>query len=114
MSLDDLSIQVQARDLLILRSLLESRIMTIAHIAAIHFEDRQEAAKKRLQKLKAAELMTERRRRVNEPSILFLSRNALAILEQRGILSEYPRLNLPSLHKRMQVSAATIQHELEV
>jgi hypothetical protein len=88
--------------------------MTLGHISGLFFDDRTEAAKKRLQKLKAAGLISERRRKVNEPSILLLSRKAFALLQERGILANYPRLSLSSFEKRAQVSDLTIRHELEV
>jgi hypothetical protein len=102
------------RDLAILRGLFESRIMTAGHIATLHFEGRREAAKKRLQKLKAAGLIGERKRNVNEPSVLFLTRKAFCLLRAEGVLSEYPPISLPTLERRAQVGKFTIRHELEV
>ena len=81
---------VQARDFAVLRTLFESRVMTTEHIAALHFDGRKEAAKKRLQKLKSAKLIAERARQVNEPSVLFLTRQAFALLHEHGVLKEYP------------------------
>ncbi|MFH0957633.1 MAG: replication-relaxation family protein [Pseudomonadota bacterium] len=104
----------QNRDLAILRGLFESRIMTSIHLAALYFDGRKEAAKKRLQKLKAAGLIGERKRRVYEPSVLFLTRKALTFLREQGVLSEYPQLGPFSLEKRAHVSNLTIQHELEI
>jgi len=46
--------QLQSRDFDLLHGLFESRIMTTAHIATMYFDGKREAAKKRLQKLKAA------------------------------------------------------------
>jgi hypothetical protein len=109
-----LSIQLQDRDLAILRGLLESRIMTAKHIAVLYFDGSRESAKKRLQKLKAAGFIAERVRRVNEPSILFLTRRALSELKAQGVLSNYPDLSLKSFEKRIPVSALTLRHELEV
>jgi len=57
------SLRFQERDLRILRNLFESRIMTAAHIAALHFDGKREMTKKRLQKLKVAGLLGERRRK---------------------------------------------------
>jgi hypothetical protein len=45
------SIYLQKRDLALLRGLFESRVMTAGHIATLHFDNKPEAAKKRLQKL---------------------------------------------------------------
>ncbi len=108
------SFSLQERDLGLLRALLECRIMTAAHAAILHFDGRTEAAKKRLQKLKAAALIAERRRQVNEPSVLFLSRAGLTLLADRGVLDGYPALSMASFEKRSQVSDLTIRHELAV
>jgi len=51
-----LPISLQKRDLALLRGLFESRVMTNDHATALYFEGKSEAAKKRLQKLKAAGL----------------------------------------------------------
>ena len=104
----------QERDIQILRELFESRVMTAAHVAAFHFGGSKEAAKKRLQKLKAAELISERRRHVNEPSILFLTRKGFALLSSENLLAAFPRLSATAFEKRANVSRLTINHELEV
>jgi hypothetical protein len=108
------SIELQDRDAEILRGLFDSRLMTLAHAAAIHFDGRQEAAKKRIQKLKAAGLIGERKRKVYEPSILFLKKQGFALLKERGLLEGFPLMTLASIEKRLQVSDLTIRHELEV
>lgn len=108
------SFSIQDRDKTLLRGLFESRIMTSAHVAVLYFAGRKEAAKKRLQKLKAAGLVTERKRRVNESSILFLTRKGFSILDGEKLLSEFPRLSATAFEKRADVSALTIRHELEV
>jgi hypothetical protein len=108
------SIELQDRDADILRGLFDSRLMTLTHAAALHFDGRQESAKKRIQKLKAAGLIGERKRKVYEPSILFLTRQGHSLLNSRGHLSDYPQMTWPSLEKRLQVSDLTLQHELEV
>jgi hypothetical protein len=71
------SISLQDRDIALLRGLFECRVMTKDHVTALYFEGKGEAAKKRLQKLKAAKLISERPRRAFEPSILFLTRDGL-------------------------------------
>ena len=108
------ALQFQDRDFALLTGLFESRIMTVPHIAALYFEGKSEAAKKRLQKLKAVGLIGERERRVNEPSILFLTRKAFGELRDHGSLSEYPSLSSASLDRRVRVSDLTLRHELEV
>ena len=107
-------ISLQERDFVLLKGLFETRLMTSAHAAAIYFEGRKEAAKKRLQKLKAAGFIGERARRAYEPSILFLSKEGLLLLRSHGILAEYPLFDLPVLIKRSRVSEQTVRHELAV
>jgi Replication-relaxation len=107
-------LQFQDRDLSLLRGLFESRAMTTNHVMVLYFNGNKEAAKKRLQKLKAAEFISERPRRPFEPSVLFLTRKGLEMLQERGVLAEYPAFNLPTLDRRARVSDLTIRHELEV
>jgi len=107
-------VDIQDRDLALLRGLFESRVMTVTHIAALYFDRKKEYAKKRLQKLKAAGLITGRRRRVVEPVMLSLTQNGLSLLRERGALAEYPALDPQQLQKRTRVSDFTLEHELEV
>jgi hypothetical protein len=88
--------------------------MTVGHAAVLHFDDKYEAAKKRLQKLKTAGIVGERRRQVNEPSVLFLARKGLIVLREHGLLAQYPPLDLPVLDKRSRVSELTLRHELAI
>ena len=104
----------QARDLALLRGLFESRLMTTAHIAALYFDRKPEAAKKRLQKIKAAGFIGERKRRVNEASLLFLTRKSYNLLLRQGDLSRYPPVGPASFLARTHVSSLTLRHELEV
>lgn len=108
------AISLQERDFNLLKGLLESRVMTGGHIAALYFDDRREATKKRLQKLKTTGYVGERKRLVNEPSILFLTSKGLKLLKQRGVLNNYPPASIPALDKRARVSEFTLRHELEV
>ena len=108
------ALQLQDRDLALLRGLFECRVMTSDHATALFFDGKSEAAKKRLQKIKAAGLITERPRRVFEPSILFLTRKGLILLQKKGVLTQYPSFDLPALDRRARVSDLTIRHELEV
>ncbi len=110
----NLQISLRQRDFDMLRGFFESRVMTTAHIASLYFSGSKEAAKKRLQKLKAAGLVSERKRRVNEPSVLFLSRKGFAVLSEQNLLSDYPKLSVAAFEKRANVSDLTIRHELEV
>jgi hypothetical protein len=89
--------------------------MTTAHVAILYFDGKKEAAKKRLQKLKAAGLIGERtRHRAYDPSVLFLTQKGSLLLRDHGILEEYPRLKLPALERRARVSTLTLRHELEI
>lgn len=107
-------IALQPRDLAVLLGFFESRIMTLAHVAAIYFEGRTEAAKKRLQKLKSAGFLAERPRRAYHPSILFLTRKSFEVLAEGGYLDHYPPLIWSNLEKRARVSDLTLRHELDV
>jgi hypothetical protein len=107
-------IDMQDRDLAILRGLFECRVMTTDHAKALYFDGKGEAAKKRLQKIKAAGLITERPRRAFDPSVLFLTRKGLMLLQEKGVLNKYPSFDLPALDRRARVSDLTIRHELEV
>jgi hypothetical protein len=108
------SLQLQDRDFALLRGLFECRVMTTAHATALFFENKNPAANKRLQKLKSCGFIGERPRRAFEPSVLFLTRNGLTLLQEQGVLAEYPSLNLSALDRRASVSDQTIRHELEV
>lgn len=107
-------IEIQRRDLDLLVGLFESRVMTTAHAAALYFDGSGEAAKKRLQRLKAVGLVGERPRRAIEPAILFLGKRGFEELKRRGELSRYPHLSWPQLEKRARVSELTLRHELAV
>jgi hypothetical protein len=108
------SIELQDRDAEILRGLLDSRLLTLGHIVAMYFDGRDEAGKKRIQKLKAAGFIAERKRKVYEPSVLFLTRQGFSILDAGGHLNGFPQMTWPSLEKRLHVSDRTLRHELEV
>jgi hypothetical protein len=108
------SLELQERDISIFRGLFESRLMTLHHVTQLYFAGRAEAAKKRIQRLKADQFLRERPRRVYEPSILHLSRRAFDELARHGHLREYPTLSWEQLKGRARVSDLTLRHELEV
>ncbi|HEX8340115.1 MAG TPA: replication-relaxation family protein [Tepidisphaeraceae bacterium] len=108
------SVELTERDLKLLRGLFECRVMTLAHAAVFYFGGSVEAATKRVQKLKAAGIVAERPRRVYEPSVLFLTKRAYALLHDRDVLADYPRLGWAVLEKRARVSELTLRHELAV
>lgn len=110
----DTSLVLQPRDMALLESLFVSRVMTTAHAAALFFESRPEAAKKRLQILKSAGLIAERPRRSFDPAVLYLTKAGLSVLSENGTLERYPSLGMAHLEKRAAVSPLTIRHELDV
>lgn len=108
------SLQLQERDFAFLRGLFESRVMTSEHVSTIYFDGKREYTKKRLQKLKAAGLISGRPRRVNEPAILFLTRKAFLRLRNEGQLSHFPPSSADSFERRADLSEFTLRHELEI
>lgn len=106
--------QIQERDIALLKGLFESRLITLAQAAPIHFDGKVEAAKKRIQKLKSAGFLGERPRRAYEPSILFLTRKSLTFLAESGQLDAYPPLAWKNMEKRARVADLTLKHELAV
>lgn len=108
------SFDLQPRDVALLRDLFDSRLMRLDHIAALHFEGRREAAKKRVQRLKAAGLIAERARRSFEPAVHVLTMRGIDLLDSRGELLGFPPLSRRALEKRSRVSDLTVRHELEV
>jgi len=107
-------LQLQPRDLAMLCGLFESRVMTADHISTLYFGSKREYTKKRLQKIKAAGLVSERTRRMNEPSVLFLTRKGFMLLNGQGLLEAYPPLGVNSFEARANVSERTLRHELEI
>lgn len=114
MNQGNLPIDITTRDIDILRGFYESRLMTLAHVAAIYFGNRREAAKKRVQKLKRARLLAERPRKNYQRSILHLTGRGFSLLHTRGELRRYPSATLKQFLRRVAVSAQTVEHELEV
>ena len=116
MSSDDrkFNLTPQERDLDLLHGLLVSRLMTLAHIAVLYFDCKGEAAKKRVQKLKAAKLIGEHRKQPRDPSILFLTKKGYRLLCDKGRLEDEMRVGETSIEKRARVRDTTIWHELEV
>jgi hypothetical protein len=107
-------VELQLRDWALLRGLLESRVMTLAHAGALYFDGKREMAKKRVQKLKAAGVVRERPRQFSEPSVLFLPPLAFNLLNANGHLGDYPKMSSADFERRAQVSPLTLRHELAV
>src|SRR5579862_7853339 len=109
-----LQISLQPRDLALLRGLFECRVMTTDHIATLYFDNKLPYTIKRLQKLKAAGFIAERKRNANEKSVLFLTRKAFVLLSSQGKLEEYPSLGKNTFEARANVSERNLRHELEI
>jgi len=103
---------LQPRDRALLLGLFESRLMRLDQVAALYFEGRREAAKKRIQRLKAERFVGEKPRKSHEPSVLFLTINGLRLLDEQGDLHPFGTLSLPAMRKRLDVRPLTIAHEL--
>ncbi len=108
------ALEIQERDFALLLGLYECRVMALRHVCELYFEGRMEAAKKRLQKLKAGGYVRERPRLIGEPSVLHLSKKAFIKLQRSGRLERFPTMAIAAMEKRSQVSDLTLRHELEV
>lgn len=109
------AVELQERDFELLTGLLESRLMTLDHACRLYFDGRGEAAKKRLQQLRAAGFVGERpRERPYQPLILFLTRTGFQELINKGLPHHYPPLTWDSLEKRVRVADSTLRHEIDV
>lgn len=108
------NIRLQPRDIKVLRGLYESRLATLKHATALWFDGHQEAAKKRLARLKRAKLIGERPRHKNEPALLYLKRAGYELLRSGDHLDGLPTPSVAAFEKRIQVSDLTIRHETAV
>ena len=111
---DQPQIVLQPRDYDIFVDLYESRIMTREHIAHLHFNDREEATKKRIGTLVKTKYIGERPRLPNEKAMLFLARKGYLALCEAGKLQGYPQTNWEKFQKRTKVGKSNIPHELDV
>lgn len=108
-------IEFTPRDFEILCGLYETRLATIQHLTTLYFAGRIDAARKRIQRLKALGYIRERpRQHVYEAAILFLTKKAFQFLNECGKLAAYPQIGLSQFEKRVQVSASTLRHELSI
>src|SRR5258708_34304853 len=85
-------VQLQPRDIAVLRALFEARVMTLEHLSILCFDGHAEAAKKRIQKLKAAGYVAERPRRAYDRSVLFLTKTGFEALSQGDHLCGLPQM----------------------
>jgi hypothetical protein len=98
-------VNIQPRDLDILQEVFVSGLLTSSQIALMYFDGSTEAAKKRLQKLKAERLLATQPRQPYEPSLLFVTKEGRQLLKARlQQLPASPR-NPPKLF---------LQHHLEI
>lgn len=88
--------------------------MTLVQATALHFDGKYEAASKRVQALKAAGYIGDRRKQVGAPSLLYLTKTAFAHLTAEGKLSDYPKLTAEQFAHRSRIKEATLKHELSV
>ena len=72
----------------LLLDLIESRVFTLDAIVHVFFADKNEMAKKRVQRLKSAGYLSERPRRIGEPSILHLTWKGYTALRDGGHVGE--------------------------
>ena len=100
-------VELQSRDIELLRGLIDSRFYTITHAADIHFDGKREMAKKRIQKLAAAGLILMRPGLVGRAAAVTASQRAVRLLHSRGEIGRRP---VP----RSGVSDALIAHDCAV
>ncbi|MEM7148004.1 MAG: replication-relaxation family protein [Verrucomicrobiota bacterium] len=109
-----LPIQLTPRDLQILTGLFEARTFTLQQIATLYFDGRYEAAKKRLQKLKASGHVRPRERHSFQPTALFLTKQGFDAVVHLPALAGYPEISWHRFYKRTQIADSTLLHELAV
>lgn len=105
---------LQRRDHVLLRDLFASRLTTIAHASTLFFEGSREAAKKRLQKLRAAGFISARSRRPQEAAIYSLTRSGYLALKREGMIDPDEAPGWARLKKRSQIGDFMLAHELAV
>lgn len=113
--------RITDRDEDILLGLLESRVMQRRHITAIYFNGQDDGAKKRLQTLRAGNLICEQNpgRAVSEKANYRLTATGFEILAERGFVAKLAgvatrSISAQSMASRLDVSPLTIAHELAV
>lgn len=108
------NLRLQPRDIAIFRGLFESRLATLEQLAALYFDDRYDAAAKRVQLLKHAGFLTDRRLSVGERSVPYLTKRGYDQLAASGNVDGFPRLSAKQFSRRVQVRPLTVAHELQV
>ena len=105
---------MQDRDVSLLLDLVESRVLTLDQVRTLFFPDKDEMAKKRVQRLKVAGLLVERPRRIGTPSILHLTWKGYVALRKNNHVGEDSHLSPKTFTRRMAVSDLTLAHELMI
>ena len=111
---DPKNVTLQERDIALLVDLIESRVLTLDNICTLFFSDKNEMAKKRVQRLKAAGFLADRPRQIGQPSILHLTWKGYTALRDKGHLSDDSRMTPKQFKRRMAVSGTTLTHELMI
>ena len=106
--------RLQSRDYELLRGLFECRMMTLAQATVLHFAGRYDACSKRVQALKTAGYIGDRRNRIGESSLLYLTKKAFNHLDVEGKLTDYPKLTAEQFANRARIKKSTLDHELSV
>jgi hypothetical protein len=109
-----IDVQLQDRDLTLLKGLFESRIMTVRHMSAIFFDGHFEAVRKRVRRLREAGYLAERTRKVQDTAIFSITRRSYDALAHAGLFVERRNASWLSTQKRLHVAESTLRHELEV
>lgn len=105
------------RDRSMLRDMIESRVVTLSQLTALHFGGKREYAKKRLQRLKAVGYVAERKPRQN-PGRFFSSMLSIgkagfeAIADDPFVREE--GMSWQDISSRLDYADNTLAHELEV
>jgi hypothetical protein len=97
-----MTIQLQNRDLIIFREIDSCRFLTLKQIATLCFNNKAEAAKKRLQKLQQGGFLKRHSSGILYPSIYMLKNTARILIGERGT------------EKKWVPSVNTLNHEITV
>lgn len=109
--------ELQPRDKAMVRSLIDSRVMTLAQISALHFDGKASYAQKRVLQLKKARYINERippnRGRIY-PSLLSLSRRGFDAFVNDNTLVGIDECWRDLDGRLAKIAESTLDHELEV
>lgn len=105
---------IQERDCAVLLDLLHSRVLTLRHVALLHFGGRYEAAKKRMATLRAASVVAAHPRTLFTPALLHITKTGLSLLHKRRMIAFRPDVGAKVLKARFVIPPTAIRHELAV